>query len=137
MSKAQKKADDWYSKWMRVEKSFEIGGEYYDRCISCNKIMTLKQAQCGHFVGRSDYIHRYNHLNTWPQCGVCNGLRSGTSIHDYRENLEKKIGVEAVQHIVDTRKDFCKISRSDYEEIASKYKVLFLNLCADKGIIPW
>ena len=137
MSKSQKKADLWYSKYIRVRSAVEHDGEYYNKCISCGKPMLLKQSQCGHFIGRGKLIHRYNHLNTWPQCWVCNCLRSGESIHDYEQNLNELISPQVVEYLKDSRNNFCKLSKTDYEEIASKYKVLFLNLCADKGIIPW
>jgi hypothetical protein len=57
------------------------------------------QIHAGHFrsVGSAP-MHRFNELNVNSQCARCNNWLSGNLIN-YRRNLEKKIGAEALEEL--------------------------------------
>lgn len=137
MSKEQKYADDWYSRYIRLINSIELGGDLYCRCITCNRIKPIKQIQCGHFIPRGSLIHRYNHDNTWPQCVYCNKYDANESLLKYEEVLINKFGVEYVRTLKQTRHHFYKISKFQYIEIKEKYKKLCKQELADRGIKSW
>lgn len=85
----------------------------YVRCISCSKLMTVKEAQGGHLVSRRVRATELESDNIWPQCPRCNGPLSGNVIA-YRANLIKLIGKKRVQRI----EDLANGSEGDEEAIS-------------------
>lgn len=70
-------------------------------CVSCDKPSTWDgQWHASHFrsVGSSPE-HRFNPLNVHKACSVCNNHLSG-NILGYRPELERRIGVEAVEALL-------------------------------------
>ncbi|MBS7559947.1 recombination protein NinG [Pseudomonas sp. RC4D1] len=70
-------------------------------CVSCDKPATWAgQWHASHFrsVGSSPE-HRFNPLNVHKACSVCNNHLSG-NILGYRPELERRIGVEAVEALL-------------------------------------
>lgn len=67
-------------------------------CISCQKPM-YKKVNAGHYrsVGACPEL-RFDELNVHAQCEACNSFLSG-NIVQYRINLIKKIGIEAVEYL--------------------------------------
>lgn len=67
-------------------------------CISCQR-HHKGQYHAGHYrsVGSAPNL-RFNELNVNKQCSACNNYKSG-NIGEYRINLIKKIGIEAVERL--------------------------------------
>ena len=137
MGSFKKVADSWYSKYIRVKNSFELGGEFFCRCISCGTLKHIKDIDNGHFISRGHEIHRYNDDNCWPQCKKCNRFKGEEVKFDYEENLISKIGCEAVNLLKQTRHHECKRSKYDYSEMAKSFRTAFREQCKRKGIMPW
>ena len=51
-------------------------------CFTCGKRQHWKDIQCGHFLGRTRYSVRWNYLNAFPQCKMCNYGYNG-NVDDY------------------------------------------------------
>ena len=71
-------------------------------CISC-QVKTLHKLggtmDAGHYRSRGSAAHlRFNVLNIHSQCVTCNRWQSGNVV-DYRINLIKRIGLEAVERL--------------------------------------
>ncbi|MBI9094178.1 MAG: recombination protein NinG [Sphaerochaeta sp.] len=96
-AKPREKALAAFQKLRRYQEATPNG---YVKCISCGKLMNVKEAQGGHLVSRRVRATELEHDNVWPQCPRCNGPLSGNVIA-YRANLVKLIGVERVQRIED------------------------------------
>ena len=71
------------------------------KCISCDYIFAngTRQIHASHFrpVGANQQL-RFNTLNIWASCSICNTHDSGNLI-PYREALIKKFGVKWVENL--------------------------------------
>lgn len=71
------------------------------KCISCSyKFSTnTRQIHASHFrpVGANQQL-RFNTLNIWASCSICNTHKSGNLI-PYRKALIKKFGIEWVENL--------------------------------------
>ena len=74
----------------------------YFKCISCGRIKTYAQADCGHFVNRTYMSTRYDEINCNAQCQYCNRYKDGNT-EGYRRGLLKKYSKKAVE-ILDLKK---------------------------------
>lgn len=45
-----------------------------DKCVSCHKILSYKQRQCGHFIRREIWETRWDPKNLHIECPICNGF---------------------------------------------------------------
>ena len=91
-------------------------------CISCNG----KVEQAGHFYSGGHYPSlKFNENNVHGQCLRCNYYLSG-NLNEYRKNLIKKIGLEAVQDLDSLaayyKRTGFKWDRFSLIEIIEKYK---------------
>lgn len=83
-----KKLDRVYSLYIRLRDAMPSG---YVRCISCGKIKSFEDVDCGHFHSRTHMSTRYDEENTWAECKFCNRF-SADHLIGYQANLIKKIG---------------------------------------------
>ena len=122
----------------------------YVRCISCGKILDVREAQGGHLVSRRIRATELESDNVWPQCPRCNGPLSGNVIA-YRSNLVKLIGEKRVRRIEDLanasegdeeayqrlsdedkRSLINRKTESDYHELAKEYRAATRRLQKEK-----
>ena len=89
-------------------------------CISCQRHHT-GQYHAGHYrsVGSAPEL-RFNELQVNAQCSACNNYLSGNLI-EYRKNLIKKIGLDAVERI-EGNHDMPKLSIQEIQELTVFYK---------------
>ena len=68
-------------------------------CVSCGYVFGSRQAHASHFkpVGNNQQL-RFNTLNIWKSCSICNTHLSGNLV-PYRKNLIKKLGLKKVEEI--------------------------------------
>lgn len=91
-------------------------------CISCGR-MHNGQYHAGHYrtVGANPEL-RFNELNVHKQCAPCNDHLHGNLIN-YRINLIKKIGIEAVEYLEGPH-DPKKYTIEELKAIKKKYSAL-------------
>lgn len=85
-------------------------------CISCGKVM-INNVQAGHFF--SSGAHKavtFDTNNIHAQCVKCNMHQSGNLI-PYRENLIKKIGLEAFTALEEKSKLIKRYDRNELREL--------------------
>ena len=90
-------------------------------CISCLYDGNSRQFHAGHYRPQGgNSLLRYDERNIHKQCSICNNFKSG-NLAEYRKNLIKKIGLEAVEELesMDTTKRWAK---EELEVIISQYK---------------
>ena len=58
-------------------------------CYTCDKEMTLQEAQCGHYNSRKDACTRWLIDNVRCQCDYCN-VTLGGNLEVFKERLEKE-----------------------------------------------
>lgn len=91
-------------------------------CISCGTTKDVEYA-AGHFIPTTYQYHRFNEDNVHKQCNKhCNMMLRG-NLHEYRINLIKKIGVERVEYIENTRHMMLEITIPEIKEKITEYKL--------------
>lgn len=120
----KEKATRVFNKFIRVRDS----KNGYFTCISCKRTLQVKGKQCqaGHFYSGGKYPElKFNENNVHAQCLQCNYFEHG-NLNLYRQNLIKKIGVEAVEEldmiVNKAKKVSFKWDRFYLIEIIGKYK---------------
>lgn len=119
-STLMRNADEAFSVFIRTRDSQFYEGRAF-RCISCNRVLPIDQADNGHYVNRQHMSLRFSELNCNAQCRHCNRFMEG-NIQDYRKGLINKIGeqkvllLEAQKHITN------KISNFELDILAKEYK---------------
>jgi len=89
-------------------------------CISCGRF-DVEEFHAGHFVATTYQYHRFNEDNVHKQCSYCNTHLRG-NISDYRRNLIKKIGLERVEYLENTKHMMFDLSIEDLKQLITKYK---------------
>ena len=117
VSKAKKKADITFSRYVREAANTKLGVE----CYTCGNYFPVKHIQCGHFVPRSFNITRFNLMNCHPQCVGCNIFKKGDLI-TYRERLVEEYGEDKVKILEQMRHDIKQFKVYELIEIEQKYK---------------
>jgi len=90
-------------------------------CISCQRHHT-GQYHAGHYrsVGSAPEL-RFMECQVHKQCSTCNNYLSGNLI-EYRKNLIKKIGLDAVERIEGAH-DMPKLTLDEIKELTKHYKL--------------
>lgn len=82
-----KALDKVFSQFIRLRDT--PGG--VGRCISCQKVITYSDSDCGHYINRKHMTTRYDEKNCNAQCRSCNRFDEG-NMQGYRRGLIQKIG---------------------------------------------
>lgn len=139
--KAMDNADMWFSRYIRLKHS-EIHGtvgysESYCRCFTCGNYYSVKNIDCGHYIGRGEKHFRFNEDNARPQCKKCNRFKQGEH-KMFHSNLIKEIGSERVDQLLQIQLYPGEDNEIFYREQAKIYREKFNQLVKEKGIInPW
>ena len=115
-----KTRSDWMKDAQQVFNEFIRNRDKTEPCISCQRFHQ-GQYHAGHFVSVGSRPNlRFNEQNVHKQCAPCNNHLSGNIIQ-YRMNLIKKIGTEAV---VQLETDFKpkKYTIDELKEIVQIYR---------------
>lgn len=114
------------SDWLNLaQKVFNTYIRLRDRdkpCISCNKPLNTKY-DAGHYYSMGNYSFlRFNEENTHAQCVHCNRDLHGNLL-EYRINLIKRIGIERVEILDESRHNKLDISIESVQLLIKKYKL--------------
>lgn len=112
------------SKWI---KEFQTIFNKYIRlrdekepCISCG-VYDCEEFHAGHYIATTHQYLRFNELNCWKQCSKCNTYLRGNLI-PYRINLIKKIGLDAVEQLENSRHNKFEIEIYEIKQQIELYK---------------
>ena len=89
-------------------------------CISCG-VLKCEEFHAGHYIATTYQYHRFNEFNVWKQCSKCNTYLRGNLI-PYRIELIKRIGLNEVEYIENTRHMALELSIPDIKDLIIKYK---------------
>ena len=109
-----KKLDLVFSKYIRLRDT----KDGYGRCISCNKIKTYANLDCGHFISRNKHAVRWNEKNANVQCQQCNRFLSGKQF-EHALAIDKKYGAGTAESLLNYSKLRVAI---DHEKLMLEYK---------------
>ena len=112
LPKLTEKAQKVFNAWIRER-------DKYKGCISCGG----KVEQAGHFYSQGHHSAlRFNEINTNGQCVRCNHFLSG-NLNQYRVNLIKRVGEQAVLLLDSQARKPKKWTRFELEQIIEHYKL--------------
>ena len=115
-----KTRSNWMKDAQQVFNEFIRNRDKTEPCISCQRFHQ-GQYHAGHFVSVGSRPNlRFNEQNVHKQCAPCNNHLSGNIIQ-YRMNLIKKIGIEAVVQL-ETDFEPKKYTIDELKEIVQIYR---------------
>jgi hypothetical protein len=136
-SKALKLADDWFSKFIRLNHSFELNGIQQAKCFTCENIRPIIELDCGHFEKRQYMATRHQPDNARPQCTSCNQWKKG-QYEIFEQNLCTEISKSEVENLKQLAKSTFHCSTDYLRGVAKIYKAKFNELLKQRGIkSPW
>ncbi|MDD4971925.1 MAG: recombination protein NinG [Paludibacter sp.] len=134
---AMDRADEWFSKYIRLKYSFESGVELFCSCYTCNKPKPILEAECGHWQRRGYKTVRFHTNNARPQCHQCNYYYQGKP-EIFELNLIRDIGLSKVDELKKLAQEVGEDNEYFYREQAAKYRKLFNILLKErKHQNPW
>jgi hypothetical protein len=120
-SQLVKKADKYFSLWIRYRDGKLRGGVWYTLCITCGKWQPLKQMHAGHFMSRRYHATRWDDENVNGQCAGCNTFRYGEQ-YKYSQALDKKYGEGTASRLAKAAQAVRKITVQELQEIIEDSK---------------
>jgi hypothetical protein len=134
---AMDRADEYFSKYIRLKYSFESCGELVCKCYTCSQLHGIKETECGHWQRRGYKTTRYHLDDARPQCTKCNKWHSGEP-EKFEINLIRDIGRLAVDELKLLAQERGEDNEAFYRGQATKYRKLFNQLLKEKGVEnPW
>jgi hypothetical protein len=90
-------------------------------CVSCG-VYNCEEFHAGHYIASTYQYHRFNEFNVHKQCSRCNTHLRGNLI-PYRIELIKRIGLNEVEYLEDSRHMMLEITIPEIKEQINKYKI--------------
>ena len=90
-------------------------------CISCG-VFKCEEFHAGHYIATTYQYLRFYENNVHKQCSKCNTHLRGNLI-PYRKELIKRIGVEEVEYLEDSRHQMLEITIPELKEKIIEYKL--------------
>lgn len=91
------------------------------RCYTCDKAISGRDCQAGHWIPRTYSPVKYDENNVRPQCSHCNEFHAGRPV-EFERRLRLEIGDEAVEDLKRRSTDPWKWSRGDLIEQIEYYR---------------
>lgn len=113
----QRKLDTLFSIFIRKRDTVKGFGN----CISCGKIITFENSDCGHYINRKHMSTRYDEKNCNAQCRACNRFDEG-NIQGYRKGLIAKYGENEVDKLEIKKFNTCHFGVFEYKLLIEEYK---------------
>lgn len=118
-SSLKKKLWKLFSEYIRRKGADDDGTA---SCVSCGTTAHWKNLQAGHYVSRSAGLSLYfDEINVSPQCVSCNIFKGG-NLPLYALYLRRTYGDGILEALDAKRREFRKISTSEYLEMIERYK---------------
>ena len=90
-------------------------------CVSCGRTK-VDEWHAGHYIASTYQYHRFNPDNVHKQCNQCNTHFRGNLI-PYRIELLKRIGLERVEYLENTRHMMLEITIPELKQLIINYKL--------------
>ena len=126
-----KKLDRLFSLYIRLRDAMPNG---FTRCISCGKIKSFEDMDCGHFYSRTHMATRFDEDNCNAECKYCNRF-SADHLIAYQANLIRKIGISRFEKLGLKAKSTCHWLDSELEDRIKYYSQKVNELSREKAII--
>ena len=136
-TRALSRADEWFSKFKRLEHSFELNGIRQAKCYTCDNVYSILLMDNGHWQKRENMGTRFHLDNARPQCTSCNDWKKG-QYDIFEERLINEIGKEDVESLKELAKSNYHTSIVELRDTAKHYRLKFKELLKERNIKnPW
>lgn len=125
------KADEWFSKFIRLRDADEQG---LVRCCTCGRINHWKSVDCGHHIKRQHMASRFSEVNCAGQCKKCNCFEQGNDAK-FKEFIVKKYGQQQYDLLEASKRSNRKLMQFEINEIAKHYKQKATEMAKQKGLL--
>jgi hypothetical protein len=132
-----KKADLWFSRYIRISKGVVIEGEVYCEDIITGKMYAAKNIDCGHLHSRARMNTRYCPQNCWPQNRSSNRYRGEADKDMFLQNVIKKIGDKEAEFIQRMSEVTVSAGCSELKQKAEEYKEKVNQIIVEKKVNKW
>lgn len=119
--KLKKKADNWYSKYIRYRDGQLRNGTWVANCITCGVEKPIKELQAGHFVSRISSPLRYEDMNVHAQCVGCNMFKQGEQ-YAHAQAIDLLYGTGTAETLHNRRHETKKWTIAELEQIIEDSK---------------
>lgn len=85
-------------------------------CLTCGLVRSIKELQCGHFMGRAHNATRYSEENTAPQCYGCNVMQQGRQ-YIFGMEIDKLYGDGTAKRLYQESKEPHQFKRDELLQI--------------------
>lgn len=135
----RKQADDWFSRYIRIiHRDSIVGGEIYCRCfVRPHLLKRAADMDNGHCFSRSNLLLRFDPDNCRPQNRSGNRYEGNRETAIFMEKLEKELGVERWQRLLDLKNQKGEDTLCFYKEKALYFKEKVTNLHKELGFRKW
>jgi hypothetical protein len=130
ISKLKKELDKWFSLYIRLKDATKDGMVI---CITSKRLYHYKNIHAGHFISRRHLATRWCEKNVAPQSAADNLFGQGEQ-YKFGIELDAKYGEGTALELQEKSRQTVKISRAEYEDKISYYKLAVKNLKKEKGI---
>ena len=130
ISKLKKELDRWFSLYIRLRDANEYG---MVQCFTSGRVYHYKSIHAGHFMSRKRLATRWCEWNVQPQSPADNLFGQGQQ-YRFGLNLDAKYGDGAAEELQIKSMQTLKMTRVDYEEKITYYKLLVNKLKKEKEI---
>ena len=124
------KLDRVFSKYIRVRDCFP-NGKFV--CISCGKVKSIEESDCGHFISRRNMATRYDERNCNAECRYCNRF-DNNHLAGYQRRLVSKIGEEGLMDLIRLSHTIKRWDAHELEYMIKLYKAKLRMEMQSKGI---
>lgn len=132
------KADEIFSRYIRLKFSFMSGGELFCRDIITGRIYAIKKIDNGHCFSRANKATRFEEDNCRPQNRSSNRFSGEKDHYTFIKNLRAEIGEERFSRIERLKDSTGEDSETFYHLQYDTYKHLFEELLTERGWSdPW
>jgi len=121
ISKLKKKADAWFSKYVRYRDGRVRNKEWVANCITCGVEKPVKELQAGHFVSRTASPLRYEDMNVHAQCVGCNMFKQGEQ-YAHAQQIDLLYGNGTAEKLHNRRHETKKWTIAELEQIIEDAK---------------
>jgi hypothetical protein len=110
--------DTIFSRYIRLRDADELGNI---KCCTCGVVIPWKEADCSHFIPRSNLATRWLEMNCHAACVDCNRMKHG-NLEKYADFLRAEYGPDAVMILEDLGRSTHKMMPYEVRELVREYK---------------
>lgn len=120
-----------FSEYIRLR---DTDSTYHGLCITCNRRVFWKNADCGHWIPRGYLGTMYHEKNNHLQCKECNQIKEGMPKR-YRLILISRYGLKLVHYLEHLKHNYPTIPRTELEDMMDDYtkRVALLHRVKEMG----